>query len=358
MKQAGLFGLSDHLERLSANGDPLEEMGRVIDFELFRPILDAALGYADGAKGGRPPYDPVAMFKALILAAQNNVSDARMEYLIRDRLSWLRFLGFDLGQPTPDENTIRLFRERLTRSGALRVLFAAFDQQLRQGGYLAMGGQIVDATLVSAPRQHNTADEKDAIKAGKSAAEIWPEEPAKAVQKDVDARWTVKFSKGKPAGDGKPQIDIAIPTYGYKNHIAIDRSFGFIRSFEVTSAARHDGALLREVVTRDNTASDVWADTAYRSKANEAWLKARGRVSRIHQRKPKGRPMPERVRQANARKSSVRVRVEHVFARQKHQMGLFIRTIGIERAKAKITLVNLAYNLQRLIFHERRALTG
>ncbi len=71
MKQAGLFGLSDHLKRLSAFGDPLEELGRVIDFEGFRPILDGALGYSDGAKGGRPPYDPVAMFKVLILATQS-----------------------------------------------------------------------------------------------------------------------------------------------------------------------------------------------------------------------------------------------------------------------------------------------
>ena len=77
--------------------------------------------------GGRPPYDPVAMFKVLILAAQNTVSDARMEFLIRDRLSWLRFLSFDLGAVTPDANTIRLFREKLTRTGALDGLFAAFD---------------------------------------------------------------------------------------------------------------------------------------------------------------------------------------------------------------------------------------
>lgn len=101
MRQAGLFGLSEHLKRLSAHGDPLEELGRIIDFEAFRPVLAAALAYGDGAKGGRPPYDPVAMLKVLVLAAQNNVADARMEYLIRDRLSWLRFLGFDLGARHP-----------------------------------------------------------------------------------------------------------------------------------------------------------------------------------------------------------------------------------------------------------------
>jgi transposase len=151
-------------------------MERVVDFEAFRPVLDVALAYADGSKGGRPPYDPVAMLKVLILAAQNNVSDARMEFLIRDRLSWLRFLGFDLGAPTPDANTIRLFRERLTQAGALDALFADFDRCLRTRGYLPMGGQIVDATLVAAPKQRNTVAEKAAIKEGKTGAEIWPDD--------------------------------------------------------------------------------------------------------------------------------------------------------------------------------------
>ena len=245
MRQAGLFGLSEHLKRLSAHGDPLEELGRIIDFEAFRPVLVAALAYGDGAKGGRPPYDPVAMLKVLVLAAQNNVADARMEYLIRDRLSWLRFLGFDLGAATPDANTIRLFREKLTEAGALDMVFADFDRQLKERGYLAMGGQIVDATLVAAPKQRNTVPEKDAIKAGKKALEIWPDEPAKAAQKDTDARWTLKFAKAKPLANGKPGIDIAIPSFGYKSSVSICRAFGFIRKCKVTDAARFDGRMLR-----------------------------------------------------------------------------------------------------------------
>ena len=270
---------------------------------------------------------------------------ATSEWLISDRLSWLRFLGFDLGSSTPDANTIRLFREKLTEAGALDALFAAFDRQLKERGYLAMGGQIVDATLVAAPKQRNTQAEKAAIKDGRTAGEIWPDEPAKAAQKDTDARWTLKFAKAKPSADGKPGIDIAIPSFGYKSSIAICRTFGFIRKGKITDAARFDGRMLRDVVTNDNTGSDVWADTAYRSQANEKWLKRQSRVSRIHRRKPRGRPMPERTAKANAAKSKVRARVEHVFAHQKDKMGLFIRTIGIKRAEAKVTLANLAYNL-------------
>ena len=356
MRQAGLFGLPDHLRKQSSTGDPLEALAKVVDFEIFREALETALDYSDGSKGGRPAYDPVAMFKVLILAAQHTVSDERMEFLIRDRLSWLRFLGFDLGAPTPDRNTIWTFRERLIRAGAVDDLFATFDRELRRSGYLAMGGQIVDATLVSAPKQRNSDDEKEAIKAGRSASEIWPDQPAKAAQKDTQARWTVKTGRRKnPAGTQRRLPDIAIPVFGYKNHIAIDRAYGFIRGSAVTDAACHDGKMLRRLVTTDNLAAGVWADTAYRSKVNEAWLAGKGRTSHIHRKKPPGRAMPKATARANARKSAVRARIEHVFARQKDRMGLFVRTIGIERAEAKIGLANLAYNFQRLIFHERRA---
>ena len=90
----------------------------------------------------------------------------------------------------------------------------------------------------------------------------------------------------------------------------------------------------------------------------ERWLRRNGKVSRIHRKKPRGKPMPERTAKANAVKSKIRARVEHVFAHQKDKMGLFIRTIGIKRAEAKVTLANLAYNMHRLVFHERRAAMG
>lgn len=103
-----------------------------MDFEYFCDWLVEGLGYGDGAKGGRPPFDPVMMFKALILQAQHNLSDARMEFMIRDRLSWLRFLGLSLGDRTPDENTIRHFRNRLTETGTLKRVMKAFDWHSRR----------------------------------------------------------------------------------------------------------------------------------------------------------------------------------------------------------------------------------
>lgn len=136
MKPEGLFSLSDHLERLSKDGDPLEVLEATVDFEYFRGWLVAGLGYGDGSKGGRPPFDPVAMFKVLIVQTQHNLSDAKMEFMIRDRLSWMRFFGFALGDTMPDENTIRHFRNRMTETGTLMRVMKAFDWRLHKMGYI------------------------------------------------------------------------------------------------------------------------------------------------------------------------------------------------------------------------------
>src|SRR6202451_3952182 len=150
--QAGFFDVEERLKELSAKGDALERLTAVVDFELFRADLERAVPRSDGSKGGRPAFDHVLMLKVLVLQASHTLSDERCEYLIRDRLSFMRFLGLGLADPVPDANTIWNFREALKRAGAVEVLFQRFDASLRAAGYLAMGGQIVDATIVAAPR--------------------------------------------------------------------------------------------------------------------------------------------------------------------------------------------------------------
>jgi transposase len=347
----GFFDVDERLKRLSDLGDQLEVFQSAVDFEMFRPQLNAVLSYSDGSQGGRPPFDPVMMFKILVIQAVNDLSDERTEFLINDRLSFMRFLGLSLSDRVPDARTIWLFREKLTKAGAIRGLFERFDATLRAAGYIAMSGQIVDASLIAAPKQRNTQEEKKAIKEGR-IPKAWKDKPAKLRQKDRDARWTVKFVKAKQREDGSsPPLDLAIPVFGYQNHVSIDRGFGFIRKWSATDAAAYEGRRLREgLLDKTNTASGVWADTAYRSAANEAFMEKNGFVSHVHRKKPKGRAMPEAMRQANAAKSKIRARVEHVFAEQKERMNLFIRTIGLARATTKIGLANLVYNIKRLLF--------
>jgi transposase, IS5 family len=354
-RQPGFFDMDDRLRWLSEAGDPLERLAAVVDFELFRLELEAALKRSDRAKGGRPPYDAVLMFRVLVLQTLWTLSDDQTEYQLRDRLSFMRFAGLSLAEPVPDAKTIWLFREQLVRAGAFERLFERFDAVLRERGFLAMGGQIVDATIVEARRPRLNETEKAVVKGG-GTPEGW--KPARTRQVDRDGRWTLKRGRRRPAPPGgetkRVAGEILVPAFGYKNHLSIDRQHGLIRRFSVTHAAAHDGGQLGAVLDPGNTASQVWADTAYRSKANLALLERRGLAAELQRPKPRGRPMPTHIRRANAARATVRSAVEHVFAAQKSRTKLVIRTVGIVRARAKLALANITYNLIRLAWLQRR----
>ena len=352
--QPGFFDADERLQALSEAGDPLERLARVVDFEVFRSELEGTLARSDRSKGGRPPYDAVLMFKVLVLQALYTLSDEQTEYQLKDRLSFMRFVGLALHDAVPDAKTIWLFREQLARAGVFERLFQRFDALLRDKGYLAMGGQIIDATVIAARRPHLSKAEKDTLKGGGTPA-AWPK--ARRAQIDTDGRWTIKRGRKREAGDGQKrqaQTDIAVPMFGYKNHIGIDREHGFVRRFAVTHAAAHDGAQLGAVLDHDNTASAVWADTAYRSAKNIVLLERRGLVPAFQRAKPRGKPMPAHIARGNATRARVRSRVEHVFAAQKCRLALVIRTVGMVRAKAKISLANLTYNFTRLAWLQGR----
>jgi IS5 family transposase len=353
--QPGFFDAEERLRWLSASGDPLERLRAVVDFEAFRAELEAALPRADRSRGGRPPWDALLMFRVLVLQALYTLSDDQTEYQLRDRLSFMRFAGLALQDAVPDAKTIWLYREQLTRAGALAKLFARFDAVLAGRGFVAMGGQIVDATVVEARRPRLTQEEKAVLREGATPAG-WSK--ARTRQIDRDGRWTIKRGrKAKPPEGGAPRqatAEIAVPVFGYKNHLGIDRAHGFIRRFVVTDAARHDGAQLGAVLDPANTASGVWADTAYRSKANLALLDRRGLRPEFQRAKPRGKPIPAHIARGNATRARVRSRVEHVSAAEKRHMGLIVRCIGLVRATARITLANLAYNMRRLAWIEGR----
>src|SRR5580765_1836020 len=120
-RQSGFFDIDERLKELSAKGDDLERLNAIVDFEIFRPHLAQAVPRSDGSKGGRPAFDHVLMLKVLLLQSMHTLSDERCEYLIKDRLSFMRFLG--LGLTDTDANTIWTFREALRRANAIEALF-------------------------------------------------------------------------------------------------------------------------------------------------------------------------------------------------------------------------------------------
>ncbi|MDT8854792.1 IS5 family transposase [Paracoccaceae bacterium Fryx2] len=150
----------------------------------------------------------------------------------------------------------------------------------------------------------------------------------------VDARWTKKHGKSH---------------YGYKNHVNVDRTHKLVRRYHVTDAAVHDSQAVDHLLMQGNTGSGVWADAAYRSEEMEAKLRALKLKSHIHRKGNRGKPLTDQAKGSNRTKSTVRVRVEHIFGAQANDMGgTLVRTIGLVRAKAKVGMKNLAYNMRRL----------
>lgn len=329
----GFFAGNDQRASLSKLGDPLERLNACIDWETFREPLAVVYGREDKVAVGRPPIDAVLMLRILILQRLYNLSDDQTEYQIRDRASFQRFLDLHVEDGSPDAKTIWKFRERIKDANLERDLFFRFDAHLRAQGLTAKGGQIIDATIIEAPRQRNTRGENEQIKEGEMPAE-WDDQRNKIAQKDCDARWTKKHGQ---------------TYFGYKNHINVDAEHKLIRDYTVTDAAVHDSQVFDDLVEMEPGERAVYADSAYRSEQCEAMLAAANVPSRIHERAYTNAPLSEAQKAANREKSRVRVRVEHVFGFVRTSMngGGVVRTIGSMRAQVVIALSNLTYNLAR-----------
>jgi len=343
MSQMGFFDADKRLSMLSLKGDPLVSISALVPWEMFRGDIEAVVLTADEARksnAGRKPIDALVLFRMLVLQSLYNLSDEQIEYQVRDRLSFTRFLGLGFENRIPDGTTLWLFREKLARAGLIARLFDRFGQHLEANGYIARGGQMVDATIVAVPRQRNSRDENEQVKAGTTPKD-WKKRPSKNRQKDKDARWTKKHGRSY---------------FGYKNHVNADARHKLIREYGITDASVHDSQAFDDLLNKGNTSSDVYADSAYRSAETERKLKARGFSSRIHKRGRRNRPLSEAEAEANYRKSKVRARIEHVFGAQENAPGgRLVRTIGIVRARIKIGLQNLAYNIRRLVILEKMA---
>ena len=164
--QLGFFDWQNRFEKLDKNGDPLAKLNKVVLWNSFRPVLETLRAKDKKSNAGAKPYDVVLMFKVLILQSLYNLSDEAIEYQILDRLSFMRFLGLRVGSRVPDAKTIWLFREQLTEAGLTEKLFRQFETVLEKSGFAAKKGQIIDASIVQAPKQRNSREENARIKQG------------------------------------------------------------------------------------------------------------------------------------------------------------------------------------------------
>lgn len=327
----GFFDIDFRLEQLDQCGDPLTKLNKVIPWDEFRADLEKIREKERKSNAGRKPFDVILMFKILILQSLYNLGDDAVEYQIRDRLSFMRFLGLNLDDRVPDAKTVWLFREQLGECGLEKKVFAKFDRYLREQGFTAKKGQIIDASIVAAPVQRNSRDENARIKQGETP-EDWSDN--KRRQKDTDAKWFKKNGKNH---------------FGYKNHIQIDVKHKFVRGYAVTDASVHDSQVFAELLDENNSSRNVFADSAYRSKERIEQLENLGYREHLQRKGCKNRKLTNREKRGNTTRARTRARIEHVFGVQAQKAGtLIIRTIGIARARVKIALRNLAFNMHRL----------
>ncbi len=325
-----LFAGEERKTKRERLGDPLQVLNKHIDFAALAKAVDAKLVIGDSGRGGRPPYPTELMIRLLVLQQLYNLSDDALEYQVLDRSSFQRFAGLEHSGRVPDAKTLWVWRERLKKQGLIGDISEAVGRQLSSAGFIARGGQIIDASIVTAPIQRNPRAENEAIGRG-DVPEDWSE--AKRSQKDVDARWTQKHGKSY---------------YGYKLHANTDRRWGFIRHMAVTTASVNDTTVFETILDETNTSRNVYADRGYAKAAREEALRDAGYRDHIQRKGQAGKPISQAQQRRNQRIAKQRAFGEHPFARLAQMGGKCIRTIGLARAKVVIELKVIAHNVMHL----------
>ncbi len=304
MGQMGFFDIANRYAGLDAKNDPLARIDAVVPWENFRARLEAIWRKpAEERKSpaGRKPWDAVAMFKAIVLCELYNLSDDQVEYQLRDRLSFMRFVGFGLEDKVPDAKTVWLYREQLARAGMVEALFETSTAIWRSR-----------ATWRWAARSST----RRSYRSPSSATAVTTTRGSRMARRRRAGRTSRPSGRRRTRTHGGPwQEPLRL------NHVNVDRRHKLVRRYQVTDAAVHDSQVVEDILDPDNTASDVWADSAYRSAEIEAKLKEKGLNSRIHRKGHRDKPLSEREKRGNKARSKVRARVEHVFGAQSNDMG-------------------------------------
>jgi len=332
-KGGGLFSSIEHQQAVARKTTGILKLRDLIVWENFRPLLEEITGYArrDWSKGGKPPFDPLLMFKVLVLQKFHGLSDDQTEEQIFDRSSFKIFLGLQIGDDIPDAKTLWDFKQRIEEDGreGSRRLFEAFGQILETKGLVGREGSIVDASFVEAPRQRNDREENRRIKQGERPEEF-DANPSVGRQKDSEARWTKKNQETH---------------FGWKNHAKVDLKTKFILKAKTTPAHVHDSQVFTELLDERDQA--VLADSAYHSEEHEAYLIRLHAQEFLMRKATRNHPLGAQEAQTNHSISRMRVRVEHVFARMKQMGADLCRSIGLKRATQHNHLANLVYNMDR-----------
>lgn len=298
-------------KRKHARLDRLQEIHELIAWDA----IDALLAAINSANKGADGYPPLCLFKALLLSIWYNLSDAKLEDALADRLSFRKFCGFPLDAQTPDETTFVRFRKTLRERKLFDDLFAVIGQQLDKRGLFVKKGTLVDATIIEA----------DAKRPAASEGEIATVDP--------DAGFTKKNGESY---------------FGYKMHVGVDEGSTLIRQVEGTTADINDCLVFKGLVSGDETF--VCADKAYGNQEHRAWLGENGIADYLMHKAQKNKPLTNWQKWFNKSVSMIRSGVERIFGVGKRSYGLGrARYRGIERVRGHFFMIAMAYNLRRAV---------
>jgi len=299
------FAILQEYERIKRLGDKLVEIGGRIDWEGFRPKLEAM--YKNNTdRGGRPNLDVIVMFKSLFIQQLYSLSDEQLERELADRISFRVFLGTT--ETVPDSTTIWKFRERLAETGADKDAWAEMQRQLEAMKLKVQKGIMQDATFITSDPGHAKADT--------------PRGDEAKTRRSKDGAWAKKGTKS---------------FFGYKLHDAMDEKFGLVRRIEVTSANVHDSQvdLAEEGEVR-------YTDKGYFGAKTKGYDAAMKKATRGH-------PLSYKDEMRNKRISSKRSPVERFYAFIKCVCkGGHVAVTTIPRVRAKMILAGIVFNVYHL----------
>jgi len=315
-------------EKLHSLGDPLVFLEWHVNFAALVAEVDRLVPRPTSEYGGgRPPYPTETMVLILILKRLHSLSYEQIEYQLLDRMSFQSFCGLTHSASIPDRNTVE------NRIGLVGVaaLFGQAQPQIARHGFIARCGQIIDTTLVPAPKQDFTQEEKAIFEQGVMPSD-WS--LVKRRQKDLDASWIRKHGKSH---------------YGYKLSVNVDKRHKVIRKIEMSDAAQQDSQHFDFVLYPANTSREVCVDRGYAFGEREQALREAVYWDCIQRKATRKHPLPKRQEQRDYTLAKTRSRVEHIFATIEQMGGKLIRAIGIGRVRFAMTPMAATCNLKRLI---------
>jgi len=266
------FAIEERYRKVANIGDRLGMVNKIIDWDVFRPILSKMYNN-NTPKGGRPHCDEIVMLKVLLLQSWYSLSDQEVEYQIADRISFQHFIGTH--NPVPDYSTIWRFRERIAENNLQKKIWNELMRQMEKKGLIVKKGHIQDATFIEAdPGRKRYQKEKKGEKEGERIKYT----PKQLSHIDRDGSFSIKNG----------QVH-----YGYKGHTKSDIDFQLIREFDLSTASLHDSqvdlsedgdiAIYRDkgyagVPVGADGVSDFTMEKAYRNRPLKEGQKFRNRM--------------------------------------------------------------------------------